>query len=261
MQTTFHRNAVLKIPRRYDARRDFLIQNYMEEIDEKLSDHNRKFDHVLRVMPPQYHVEGQGAQILPNDNLGLGASSFDLILHIGALHAQNDPVGQLIQSRMALKPDGVLIAAFLGGETLRELREAMMEAEIEVYAGASQRVAPMIDIRDAGNLLTRAGFALPVADLWSVKAEYESLPALLKDLRKLGISNPLDIKPRSGDRAFYRAVERIYREKFLCESGRLCASFDLIFLTGYAPSDNQPKPLKPGSISTPLFEAIERTKT
>lgn len=200
--------------------------------------------------------------ISPASVLPLEEKSHDLVLHALHLHGCEDPVGQLIQCRRALRPDGVLLANTLGGTTLQELRAALAQAESEVRGGLSPRVAPMADIRDLGALLGRAGLALPVADSFVLTLTYESLFDLGRDLRLMGEGNALAGRPRhpTGRRLFERA-EQIYGDAYGLPDGRLPASFEIVTLTGWAPDATQPQPLRPGSAVTRLADALGTEET
>jgi SAM-dependent methyltransferase len=184
--------------------------------------------------------------------------SFDLATSVLSLHAVNDLPGALVQIRRALKPDGVFVAALFGGETLRELKIAFAAAEAEILGGATPRVAPFADVRDLGGLLSRAGFALPVADVERTIVSYRDLPRLFADLRAAGETNVLAgrsakfLSPR-----LLEAVGREYAARFSDSNGRFTATFDIVFLTGWAPHESQQKPLAPGSAKTRLADALD----
>ena len=195
---------------------------------------------------------------MPDDEvLALHPGAHDLVIHALALHWANDPVGQLIQCRRALKPDGLMLTVAFGGQTLNELRSALGQAEIEVTGGLSPRVAPMGEIRELGALLQRAGFALPVADSLPLTVSYATPLHLMRDLRAMGETNALKTRLRHATRraVMLRACE-IYCETFGDAQGRVPATFDLIVLTGWAPDESQPKPLRPGSATARLAEAL-----
>lgn len=189
--------------------------------------------------------------------LPFAGTRFDLVISCLALHWVNDLPGALIQARRALKPDGLFLAAFLGGGTLSQLRQAMMAAEIEIEGGASPRISPFVDIRDAGALLQRAGFALPVADRDEITVAYENPLALMKDLRLMGEANALRERRAGFSRreTLLRACA-IYEETCKGADGRVPAGFEIITLTGWAPDPSQPKALRPGSAQTPLADAL-----
>jgi len=191
------------------------------------------------------------------ETLSLGPATYDLVLHMMSLHWANDPVGQLIQCRRALCPDGLFLGTCFGGETLQELRRCLGEAEIEITGGLSPRIAPMAELRDLGGLLQRAGFALPVADTTTVTVEYRDIWHLMQDLRAMGETNALSMRLRQPTRraVFDRAAE-IYKSHFAAASGRIKASFETLYLTGWAPAETQPKPLRPGSATQRLADAL-----
>lgn len=190
------------------------------------------------------------------DVLALEASAHDLIIHAMGLHWADDPVGQIIQCRRALKDDGFFLAVCFGGQTLHELRASLAQAEVELTGGLSPRVAPMAEIRDLGALLQRAGFALPVADKVPLKVTYETPWALMRDLGAMGERNALSGRLKTPTRRalMIRACE-IYVDSFM-ENGRIPATFELIYLAGWAPDASQPQPLRPGSAKTRLADAL-----
>ncbi|MSO91785.1 MAG: methyltransferase domain-containing protein [Rhodospirillales bacterium] len=189
--------------------------------------------------------------------LPFGPASFDLVLSNLSLHWVNDLPGALVQIRMALKPDGLFLAAMLGGETLKELREALVEAEIAEQGGLSPRVSPFADVRDAGGLLQRAGFALPVVDAETITVSYGDPWKLLTDLRGMGETNALNEMRKSftPKRTLATAME-LYRTRFGGADGRVPASFQVIYLTAWAPAPSQQKPLRPGSAGHRLADAL-----
>lgn len=184
-------------------------------------------------------------------------TSLDLVISGLTLHCVNDLPGTLIQIRRALKPDGLLLASVLGGQTLSELREAFLLAESELEGGASPRVAPFADVRDYGSLLQRAGFALPVTDTDIVTVTYSSPLALMQDLRGMGATNVLTARRRAPlrRRTLMRACE-IYIERHGRRDGRVPATFEIITLTGWAPHESQQQPLRPGSAKARLADAL-----
>jgi SAM-dependent methyltransferase len=169
----------------------------------------------------------------------------------------NDLPGALIQIRRALKPDGLLLAAMLGGDTLFELREAFAVAESEIEGGVSPRVAPFVDLRDAGALLQRAGFALPVTDIDRLTVRYDTAFNLINDLRRMGATNPMLERRRVPlRRATLTRMAHIYAERFADADGRVRATFDIVWLSGWAPHTSQQQPLRPGSARTRLADAL-----
>ena len=192
------------------------------------------------------------------ERLPFAPDSFDLVVSGLALQSVNDLPGTLTQIRGALKPDGLFLAAVLGGQTLAELREALLTAETELTGGASPRVAPCIDVRDLGSLLQRAGFALPVVDSDTVTVTYAHPLALLHDLRGMGATNCLAERSRAFLRrdVFGRTLE-IYGQRFSNADGRIRATFDILTATAWAPHASQQKPLRPGSATTRLADALK----
>ena len=187
--------------------------------------------------------------------------AFDLIVSNLSLHWVNDLPGALIQARRALKPDGLFLAAMLGGRTLAELRQALMEAETEVEGGFSPRVSPFVDVRDGGDLLQRTGFALPVADADVISVSYIDPFRLFADLRGMGETNAVRER-RKGvtPRATMMAAAEAYRNNFAGPDGRLPATFEVIYLTAWAPHASQQTPLRPGSARSRLSDALDTTE-
>ena len=183
--------------------------------------------------------------------------SLDLVVSALTLQFVNDLPGTLIQIRRALRPDGLFLAAMLGGDTLTELRQAFAQAEAEIEGGISPRVAPFVDIRDAGALLQRAGFALPVTDVDRLTVRYRSAFALMHDLRRMGATNPLIERRRAPlRRATLMRMAQVYAERFADPDGRLRATFEIVFLSGWAPHASQQQPLRPGSAQARLADAL-----
>jgi NADH dehydrogenase [ubiquinone] 1 alpha subcomplex assembly factor 5 len=183
--------------------------------------------------------------------------SFDLAVSALALHWVADLPGALVQLRRALKPDGLLLAAMLGGGTLAELRTALIEAELAEEGGASPRVSPTAALADAAGLLQRAGLAMPVADADTIEVTYPDLPALMRDLRGMGETNALAARRRTTlRRATLARAAAIYAERFGHADGRIPATFEILYLTGWAPDASQPQPLKPGSATRRLADAL-----
>jgi len=192
-----------------------------------------------------------------DETLRASPESADLVTSVLSLHAVNDLPGVLAQTRRALKPDGLFLAALFGGETLTELRQSLAAAEIEISGGISPRVAPFGDVRDLGGLLQRAGFALPVADVERTVVRYSSLPALVRDLRAMGETNALVERSRKAmPRALWAAAAAHYAAHFADPDGKLRATFDIVYLTGWAPHESQQQPLKPGSAKERLADAL-----
>ena len=191
------------------------------------------------------------------ETLPFANASLDLVVSALALQFVNDLPGTLIQIRRALKPDGLLLAALVGGESLSELREAIAAAEIEIEGGVSPHIAPFADVRELGALLQRAGFALPVVDSERLVVRYDSISALIRDLRHMGATNILNERRRKPlKRATVQRMADVYRERFADEDGRVRASFEIIWLSGWAPHEGQQKPLRPGSATRRLSDAL-----
>jgi SAM-dependent methyltransferase len=184
-------------------------------------------------------------------------ASLDLVVSALALQFVNDLPGTLVQIRRALKPDGLFVAALIGGETLNELRQSFAAAESDIEGGASPRVVPFVDVRALGDLLARAGFALPVTDSDRYTLRYASVFDLMHDLRRMGATNALIARRRIPlRRATLIRMAEIYRERFADADGRLRATFEIVWLSGWAPHPNQQQPLKPGSAQTRLADAL-----
>ncbi len=196
-----------------------------------------------------------------SEPLPLQPEQLDLAVSALAFQFVNDLPGVLAQIRRALKPDGLLLAAMLGGDTLTELRQSFAAAEAELESGVSPRVAPSADLRDVGSLLQRAGFALPVTDLDRIVVRYDSALALMADLRRMGATNVLVERRRTPTRrATMLRMAQIYGERFADPDGRIRATFDVIWLSGWAPHESQQKPLKPGSAKASLEAAVKGPK-
>jgi SAM-dependent methyltransferase len=193
------------------------------------------------------------------ETLPLEPQSLDLAVSALAFQFVNDLPGVLAQIRRALKPDGLLLAAMIGGETLTELRQSFAAAEAERESGVSPRVAPFADLRDVGALLQRAGFALPVTDVDRIVVRYDSAFALMADLRRMGATNILVERRRMPTRrATLLRMAEIYGERFADADGRARATFEVIWLSGWAPHESQQQPLRPGSAKASLAEAVKR---
>lgn len=193
----------------------------------------------------------------PLELLPLAEQSTNLILSPLALHVTNDATGALIQMRRALKPDGLLFAAVPGAGTLGELRDVLLSAEVELTGGASPRVIPFADVRDMGGLLQRAGFALPVVDVEDYTVRYDSLFPLMRDLRAMGMANPLVGRSRKPvTRGFFLRAAELYAERYSDPDGRIRATFSIIYVSGWAPHESQQKPLKRGSAKMRLADAL-----
>lgn len=214
---------------------------------------------VVRTAPVWAAAAGDPGPVLVAEPelLPFGPERFDLAVSVLALHSVNDLPGALVQVRRSLKPDGLFLAALLGGQSLQELRAVLAEAEAELSGGASPRVAPFTDLRDLGHLLQRTGFALPVTDLDHITVRYGTIFGLMADLRAMGLTNALEDRSRrpTSRRLLMRAAE-LYADRFADPDGRLRATFDLVWLSGWAPHESQQKPLRPGSATMRLADAL-----
>jgi len=257
---------------------DFLLARVAEDLAERLSAVVRRFDLAADVGTPGEHLRqtlaasGKVGALVAADPLAAGTplaiaadeealpfgeASLDLVVSALALHLVNDLPGTLIQIRRALKPDGLFLAALLGGETLTELRQAFAEAETEMEGGVSPRVAPFPDLRDLGALLQRAGFALPVADTERLTVRYATVFSLMHDLRRMGATNALIERRRVPlRRATLTRMAEIYARRFSDPDGRLRATFEIVWLSGWAPDPSQQQPLRPGSAKARLADVL-----
>lgn len=238
----------------------FLHRLALTDLQERLTEVNRTFTApaVVSGFPELWQeLRPDAVQVADDDLLALQPGAHDLVVHAMALHWANDPLGQLVQCRRALRPDGLLIAVLPGGRSLHELRTSLAEAEARVTGGLSPRVLPMGEIRDLGALMQRAGLALPVADSWQQIVEYTSFPKLLADLRAAGEANAVAGRLRRfTGRSVLAAAAQIYADGFATPEGRLPATAELVFLTGWAPHESQQQPLRPGSAKARLADAL-----
>lgn len=240
----------------------FLVSEAVEGVRARLVPVNRSFATALSIdedavgilqeFAPSVHV----AKFAEGERLETEGSAYDLAVGILTLHAFNDLPGALAQIRRILKPDGLFVAALFGGATLSELRESFAAGEIATLGGVTPRVAPMADVRELGALLQRAGFALPVADVERTTVRYRDFFTLAEDLRLMGETNVLAGRRGYLTRATLAATLAHYAENHADEDGRLRATFDIVYLTGWAPDESQPKPLRPGSAKIRLADAL-----
>lgn len=238
----------------------FLHAEAAAEIEERLNEVNRAFTKpaVVTGWPGFWARRMPGARIVEDAPvLALEPAAHDLVVHAMSLHWADDPVGQLVQCRRALVPDGLMLAALVGGQSLRELRAVLAEAEVALTGGLSPRVLPMADIRDLGALLQRAGLAMPVADSITLDASYADAFALMRELRAMGEGNALAARHRRiPPRRLFAEAAASYARAFPAPDGRVRATFELVFLTGWAPAADQPQPLRPGSARARLADAL-----
>lgn len=216
---------------------------------------------VIRVSPEGAPDAGGLMAVGDLEALPLRRQSCNLIVSGLALHSVNDLPGALVQIRQALVADGLFMGCLAGGDTLKELRACLTEAESEVTGGLSPRVSPFADIRDMGALLQRAGFALPVTDSESLTVRYDSMFELMADLKAMGATNILsDRQRRPSRRGLFVRAAQLYRDRFSDVDGRIRATFEILWVSGWAPHDSQQKPLKPGSAKQSLARALEEMR-
>ena len=245
----------------------FLLDRVSEDMEERLQAVTRNFADVADIWTPGELLRKPIADrfqsirridLDQSETLPLQPGSLDLAVSALAFQFVNDLPGVLAQIRRALKPDGLLLAAMIGGDTLTELRQSFAAAEAECEGGVSPRVAPFADLRDIGALLQRAGLALPVTDVDRVVVRYDSAFALMTDLRRMGATNVLLERRRMPTRrATMLRMAQIYSERFADADGRIRATFDLVWLSGWAPHESQQKPLRPGSAKASLEAAVK----
>lgn len=289
MENLFDRPLLIKRKRhaaqRQVAGSEFLMRRTCEDLADRLSVIERKFDHAVtlfcggRDAADVLRASGKIARITqieadraflptdagivePDEVVPVEPESADLVVSLLALHEVNDVPGMLAQIRHALKPDGLFLAAFAGSGTLGELRESFIAAETDLAGGAAARVYPFMDVRDAGALLQRAGFALPVADNEAITARYDTAIGLVRDLRAMGATSALangSRKPLS--RPVLERIEDYYSDRYSDEDGRIRATFNVIWVSGWAPHPSQQKPLKPGSAVKRLDEVLQEIES
>ena len=243
----------------------FLHEAVADEVNERLKEVNRAFTNPAVITPFAQiwrEILPDARLIADTEPLALEPGAHDLVIHALCLHWADDPLGQIIQCRRALRPDGLFLGVLFGGQSLQELRAVLAQAESDLYGSLSPRVLPMAEIRDLGALLQRAGLALPVADSSLQTVLYRDLRHLVGDLRAMGESNALAQRHRRPmPRALFNRAEALYRERFAEPGGRLPATVETLYLTGWAPAESQPQPLRPGSATTRLAEALGTHET
>ena len=263
---------------------DFLMKRMAEDLSERLSAVDRRFaagaalfcvtPDAARMMARSgkvgsvLRVEADAAFLAPGEGIvaepghvPLEPESIDLAVSLLSLQDENDIPGMLVQIRRALRPDGLFLGVMAGSGTLAELRESLLSAETALHGGASPRVIPFADIREAGALLQRAGFALPVADVETVTVRYDTMFNLMADLRAMGAANALLARSRRPPtRRFFAEAARIYAERFSDPDGRIRATFSFVWMSGWAPDASQQKPLKPGSAQVSLAKVLNESR-
>lgn len=248
---------------------NFVRDLVLDDLADRLSAYRRDFARAILIGPdagtlPETlftangPVTAQRVEAFSGDEFpALPEGEQDLIISLLHLQAVNDVPGHLARLKRLLKPDGLLLAAFLGGDSLSELREAFLAADLQVNGGASARVAPMAQVRDAGALLQRAGFALPVADVETHRVRYATPFALMAELKALGASNPLADRPRRfATRSLLAAAAQAYAERDADPDGRVRATLEIIWLAGWVPHESQQKPLRPGSATVSMKDIL-----
>ncbi|WP_430469591.1 methyltransferase domain-containing protein [Thalassospira lucentensis] len=287
--TVFDRH-ILKLRRDRAASRasefNFLFAETADRLADRLEDTTRNFPHAVdlgchsgelaQILAASSRVEtlhqadisyryakaardlnGRSSMVADEEFLPFAEGSLDLILSNLSLHWVNDLPGMLLQARRALKSDGLFLASMLGGETLKDLREALMTAEAEEEGGVSPRVSPFVDVKDAGALLQRSGFALPVVDADDITIDYPDALKLMRDLSGMGESNIVAKRSKKfTKRSTLARAAAIYHERHGRDDGRVHAKFQVIYLTGWAPDESQPKPLRRGSGQVSLVDFL-----
>lgn len=261
---------------------DFLLQTVADDLAERLSAVDRFFPEaaelhgytgalagrlranpqvgrLVRIETDAALLKGEDETLVsPLERVPLAPGAFDLVISPLSLHLTNDTPGVLVQVARALKSDGLFLGAMPGAGTLQELRESLLAAESAVTGGAAPRVIPFADVRDAGALLQRAGLALPVTDVETYTVRYDDMFALMRDLRAMGMQNPLQGRSRRPTpRTIFLEAARYYAERFSDADGRIRATFSVIYMSGWRPHESQQKPLKPGSAQVSLADVLE----
>ncbi|MCR9139567.1 MAG: class I SAM-dependent methyltransferase [Alphaproteobacteria bacterium] len=288
VEKLFDPDLVLRNGRRAHAMQtpdaDFLAKIVAEEMQDRLSVVERTFDHAIilhghsglmaqrvrdsgkahRVTRLEQHadfleppIQGVEDGVTDLETMSVADASIGLVVSPLSMHLVNDLPGLLLQIRRSLHPDGLLLAALPGTGTLAELRDSLLQAETDLTGGVSPRVMPFADVRDCGALLQRAGFALPVVDRESYTVRYDTMFDLMKDLRAMGMTNPLMARSRKpATRALFSQAAQTYSERYSDPDGRIRATFQILYLSGWAPHESQQKPLKPGSADISLARVL-----
>ncbi len=262
---------------------DFLVRRAGEEIGGRLQSTNRSFKTALDLgchtgllarevlnpagvetvisadMSPTMVAEAPSPCLVSDEEfLPVRSGSLDLVTSALSLHWVNDLPGALLQVRQALKPDGLLLIAIFGGETLHELRDVLMQAEAECEGGVSPRISPFADVRDLGSLLQRSGFALPVVDADQIIVRYDTMFNLMGDLRAMGETNAIAKRRKVPlKRATLMRAAELYQQKHADPDGRIRATFEILYATGWAPHESQQKPMRPGTAAMRLADALK----
>jgi SAM-dependent methyltransferase len=273
---TFDRELIAgRLRRRKPEAEDFVTRLVLDDLEDRLTVVTRSFRQAAILSPDasrmpergntrdgsfpfeRYSTTGEGG--LDPERLTLPKTGYDLIVSVFDLQVVNDVVGFLARARQHLAPDGLFIAAAIGGDSLQELRHAFLAAEAALSGGAFARVAPFIPLADAGGLLQRAGLALPVTDIETHTVRYANPIALMQEIRALGASNPLAERPgRMMTPGLLAAAAAAYAEQFSDPDGRIRATLEIIWMSGWAPDESQQKPLKPGSAQVSLKDVLGR---
>ena len=262
---------------------DFLLRHVAEDLADRLAAVSRRFpvavelhghtgivgerllssgsiDRLIRIETDPLLIGQSDGKVASLETVPLEPETADLIVSPLSLHLTQDTPGVLIQINRALKPDGLFLGAMPGAGTLGELREALIAAESELSGGAAPRVIPFPDIRDAGALMQRAGFALPVTDVDTLTVRYSDMFGLMRDLRAMGMANPLSGRSRRpASRALFRRAAELYAERFSDPDGRIRATFRIIHMSGWRPHESQQKPARRGSATVSLAEILKST--
>jgi SAM-dependent methyltransferase len=266
----FETSLIARHLARRENRDNFIRDLVFEDLQDRLGAHMRVFSDALLIAPdvdllPNVLSSGAGpitfhpveAFAGSSDFPDLPEGEFDLVVSLLHLQAVNDVPGHMARLRSRLRPDGLLLVAMIGGDSLTELREAFLAADLSISGGASARVAPMVQVRDGGALLQRAGFALPVADVESHTVRYANAFALFAELKALGAANPLHDRPRRpATRRLWTEAARIYHERDADPDGRIRMTLEIIWLAGWVPHESQQKPLRPGSATVRLGDVL-----
>lgn len=267
-----------RLARRAPGFDDFVTRMVLADLDERLGTVTRDFEQAL-IMSPDASVlptagrsasgpftferastlvEVPGVPLIDPEALDLPRRGYDLIVSIFDLDVVDDVPGFLARARAHLRGDGLLLAAAIGGDSLTELREAFLSAEAELGGGATLRVAPFIPLSEAAGLLQRAGLALPVSDVETHTVRYESPLSLMRELKALGASNPLSDKPRRlATLRLIEAASTAYGKLASDADGRIRATLEIVWMSGWAPHESQQKPLKPGSAQVSLADVLK----